>query len=371
MKLLSLALGIALLGSIAGRARAVEAVKGQPFYPDTTHSGLINVCVLDYEVGYQRYRYENRRDDDRRDDRYDYYGRRRRRSYSDDLGRRFANEVVQQLVQSGRFEVYNRDRIVRWPFPLEMNADGAVSAETARRIGEASGAGYVVSGEVEIGAMVREYEEKSSDKKRPDKVRRCYETKVEVAVLHVATNTRDGAVWRQTSVEKTASKTFYDDEPDERDVDDLVFKTARDTGRGFVRQLVPAVEGKVIGKNLQTVVVGMGRADGVGLDVDFTFYRLIEMRDAAGQVLTDPQTGQPLRRKVAIQLRPTPKHREPFPVIGRPVQVEDAFTTVSLGYNGSGGFFGPEFEFKPRDNFITEIREGDIVVMTPRPADAK
>ncbi|MDQ3813618.1 MAG: hypothetical protein M3347_06670 [Armatimonadota bacterium] len=373
MRLTSLALCATLLGWPASGAGALETVKGQPLYPRQTGAG--SIYVLDYEVDYRQHHYEDRRDDDRRRDRYDDYSR-RRRYRGDDIGQRLATEVVQQLLQSGRFEVYNRDRTVRWPFPLELESSGAVSAETARQMREASGVQYVVSGVVDIEVTVREYEEKSYDRKdkdgkRRERVRQCYETKVDVEVRHVATDTSDGAIWRQLRQERSQSKTFYDDEPDDRDIDDLVLKASRGTVQGFVRQLVPEVEGQVVGKNRRSILINLGKAHGVGLDVDFTFYRWVEVRDAAGQVPTDPETGQPLRRKVPIQLRPSPKHKEPFPVIGRPVQIDDSVTAVNLGYNGSGGFFGPEYEFKPRDNFLAEIREGDIAVLTPRPPDAK
>ncbi|HEX8832621.1 MAG TPA: hypothetical protein VF719_00395 [Abditibacteriaceae bacterium] len=349
---------LALLASTVTTSWAINGETSGAGVGVTASGGGMRVGVFRYRVGRWNYSeiYDGK-NNERRDER-----RRSRRSWreldEDAIGHAMAQEVSRELTNSGRFEVYDTRRLQREREYRDNTSTLSVGRNAAL---DTAITGRLQKIDTEVRCTASE---------RKGKISYSWSAQVKVLTQHVATDVASGAIWREVELEKSLSRTFSD-WPDESELEDIVLDAAKKTIKPFVRQLVPEVEGVVAGKENGRIVVNLGKRDGVGADVDFTFFRMIDVVGSNGKPILDPQTGEPLRRRVAIAAKPSPKHKNVMPCIGRASQIEDAFSLVQVGYNGSGGFFGPEYEWKQRDTFLDFLREGDIAVLTPRPLDSK
>jgi hypothetical protein len=243
---------------------------------------------------------------------------------------------------------------------------------------------------------------RTKNKKEKGKKRSEYtyswEVEARVKIQHIAKLADSGEVWREVGMTKTKTETFSS-EPLDSQLEDIVFDLAKGTMRGWVRQMVPEATGEVTRIEGKRIVVNLGRRDGIGNDVDFMFYRMLDVMGDDGQPIREISTGsaekkdvtegEPLaddtlrvpgteqsenateKQKILVMARPDKDHESPFPCVGRPVQIEEDYCLVEIGYNGSGGFFGPDVKWKARETMLSFIQPGDIVVLTPRDANAK
>lgn len=312
--------------------------------------GRLAVAVGEYRVA--NWNLEFRGDWDDRD-----YRRSRRgaRLESAEIEREAGRAVRDTLRQSERFVV------------SEMSQSGS------RTAGD-----YLVSGQLDIDCEIARTvtRRKERDRDKNDKYRRdrdeyseSFAARVTVAAHHQAREAQNDALWKELEVTKTRSQTFSSP-PDEDDISKLARAAFKDSAPAFVRALVPSVEGRVVSKDGESVVLDIGRLDGVGTDVDFTFARDVALLDARGAALHDAN-GIALTRRLLVAAQPSAKHKKPLACVARPGQIEDKTTLARLGYNGSGGFFGPDVEWKQNDNCLAAVRAGDIVILTARPASAR
>lgn len=212
-------------------------------------------------------------------------------------------------------------------------------------------------------------------RRKGDKNSDSWEVEVSANLLHEA-RTRDGEVWRNAETSARASRTFYS-VPSASDLERLVEEAAVNSAGRWARLLVVEKRGRVIARNGNRVTIDLGSADGVGMDTDFVFQRPEEATPTVTEVALSATsaptaTGMyPDPNLLYVVARPDPKHPNLFPITARPAKVEEHTCEVELGYNGSGGLFGPDIKWKPRNEFVGLLRDGDIAVLTPRPFTAK
>jgi hypothetical protein len=211
-----------------------------------------------------------------------------------------ANCVSTALTKSGRFEVYERQQLRTLLEQQKIDLSGPVDPETAVRVGKMAGVQYVTYGEVESATpdvRVRQYQDKKTGQ-----TWRTYDAEVQVTIHYVVTNVETGQKWKEVRERADASNSFDGNPPDGESLKGLCARACEQTVKSFVRQLVPTVEGQVLGKNGRLVIVSLGKQQGVGLDVDITFYRWKEIRNSAGEPIKDPKSGEPLRVKEPVAI---------------------------------------------------------------------
>ncbi|HEX8551206.1 MAG TPA: hypothetical protein VF681_06575 [Abditibacteriaceae bacterium] len=257
------------------------------------------------------------------------------------IGESVARSVADAVRRAGRFNVSQIGS------PSDWN-DLAPSRFPAE-------ADFVLDGRIDkLDIETKRVKNKSRDKDSRDRRNRdddeSWSVAIEMTVRHRARRS-DGEIWRQIEVEKTATHTFSS-RPRVSAIEDMIEDAARDTASGWARMLVQEKRGRIVGREGTLVNLDLGRRDGVGMDVDFFFER--------------PE-GEGFSRVAA---RPDAK-KDAFVCIARPVRVDEASCVVEIGYNGSGGLFGPDVKWKKRAEMTAALRTDDIAILTPRAYGAK
>lgn len=285
-----------------------------------------------------------------------------------DPGLTVANCVSTALTKSGRFDVYERQQLETLLQQQQIDLSGPVDPETAVKVGKMAGVQYVVYGEVESATpdvRVRGYQGYEGERVVN------YDAEVQVTVHHVVTNVETGQKWKESRDRAAVSQSFRGNPPDGERLKELCARACEQTVSRFVGQLVPVVEGQVLGRDGKLVIVSLGKRQGVGLDVDIAFYRWKELRNSSGEVIKDPKSGEPLRMKEPVAIN-NHQSKESRPCIGRPSQIEDAHCLVEVGcYEKKHSLFSSRTEFERCDGDSADIKDGDVAVITPRPPDVK
>jgi hypothetical protein len=266
----------------------------------------------------------------------------------DRIGESMARAVAEAVRKANRFVV----REVGAP------RDWAVFGESAFQnlaAGEWVFDGRIDDIEIETRCeRTRKYRNDSHDRKgerHRDEYDESYTTIIEFTVHHRA-QAPDGTTWRSLDLDRKFSVSSST-QPRARELSKRIEKSALGTVSDWVRMLVREKRGKVTGRNGTRLILDLGRRDGVDGDVDFVFER------AANDGL------------LGIAARPDADHDSVFACIARPVRVEETWCEVEVGYNGSGGLFGPDVKWKKRDAMSNAVAAGDIAVLTSRAYGAK
>lgn len=277
---------------------------------------------------------------------------------SPELGLAVANSLSQHLAASRRFEVVSRAS-------LEEAADEDIPTNAAAALdaGRALGLDYVLYGEVESASTdLDRTGDSGKDKKNSGDVR--YTTRARATIHHVAVDVKSGQIFKEARDNESREETHFSF-PAGSSWRSLFSKLADRSAERFARNLVPERKGRVLAVRQDgSLVIGLGRLDGVGEDTDFWFERPEVLRDRNGVVVMD-EAGQPLLRTIRLAAAPSAKH-DAMPAAGRPVEIEDEFTIVQVGYRGSGGFLGLDHKFKASAAMALSLRVGDTAVLSTR-----
>lgn len=278
-----------------------------------------------------------------------------------DFAAAVSNAVSDELADAHRFTVIGRAALEE-----AANEDMPTGAAAALDAGRRLGVDFVVYGDIEnVSADLTrtETETKDGDKKKKD-VR--WTAKTTASVHHVVLDTRSGRVWKEKRDTLSREESLYT-RPSSGAWKPMLAKMAGQTADRLVRELVPELKGQVLARQQDgTLIINLGRLDGVGTDTDFVFERETVLRDAGGQPVLD-QNGRLLSRLAPVQAAPSGKHN-PMLVVGRVEAVEPEFCIVRLGYRGSGGFLGLEKKFKANDDMARAIVVGDRASLVVREA---
>lgn len=278
-----------------------------------------------------------------------------------DLGLVLSNAVSQSLLESRRFEVVSRAALEE-----VSDEDWQTNATYALEAGRRLGLDFIVYGDVESATTDMERIE-TEVKEKCGKFKSLnvkYVAKVRASIHHVAIDVKAAKILKETRDVLSREETLHS-RPGDGVWRSMLSRIAGTTSQRFVRNLVPERKGRVLAvREDGTLVLNLGRVDGVGEDTDFWFERVETVRDKLGAEVLD-ETGQALVRRVSVTAAPSSKHK-PMNSAGRPLQIEDEFTIVSVGYRGSGGFLGLDNKFKTSDVMGRAIRVGDMAVLAPK-----
>jgi hypothetical protein len=273
-----------------------------------------------------------------------------------------ANAVSSALSKASRFTLLDSSTLDAVSIEYRPRYQDSVDTpDAAVEAGRRLRVDYVLFGNVEnvSSSLCREESEYEHKGRRECTV--TWKSKVEVTVHHVAVDVRSGEIWKEWRDCQTREDSgSYP--PSNSDWRRMFSKAADRTASAWVRQLVPYRQGKVIARGNGVLVINLGRVDGVGTDTDFSFTREETLRDISGAPIRD-EDGDLLIRQTAIQAAPSGDHK-PGPVFGRPVEIQDTFCTVKVGYRGSGGFLGLDTKLKENANCLAAVQVGDRAVLS-------
>jgi len=187
------------------------------------------------------------------------------------------DEVSSSLVNSGRFEAYNRARLATVLQEHRLGLTGIVDPATAVKIGKFTGVQIVVCGSVQSASS-----EGSSYTDR--KGRTSYSTIAKVSLHCIAIDANDGSIWKEGSFEgsETASGSV--------DASPLFVKAISEAAGKFAKQLVPPIAGVVVKVVPETeggyFIITLGADQGVTSKSEFKVERKgEEIRGPDGRVI--------------------------------------------------------------------------------------
>ena len=274
------------------------------------------------------------------------------------------NAMETALIQSGRFEVYERARLKKVLDEVGVEDSGLVDPEQAVRVGKLAGVQYVIYGSVN-----------SADCKVTTSNGRggtTYSETATVSVHHAMTNVETGQIKPAGDFPETRSgPLFLSSYPTDAEQRALCLQAAQATCKEFVMGVVPPDPGRVIAvTDHGTVKVRLDMASGIGQDVDVAFYHLTPEFDREHNPLIDPDTGKQGVRRAPIMFAPRKGHEE-MKCVGQlvPGTIEGKSCECILGYYGGGGPpFGTGPKFHQADAALDAIKAGDYVEIIARPA---
>jgi curli biogenesis system outer membrane secretion channel CsgG len=250
------------------------------------------------------------------------------------IGRWVANQLASQIMETGRFDLYERANIDQVLQQLRIDASGAVDDSTAAQIGKLAGVNYLVFGDVEQATVTRE------------KFGNGFSHKASVLVSFRAVDVETGRIWKQKRQE--GDKLDFSNSPDLRE---MANQATNEAINEFVRDLVPEVQAKVArcapGRFIINAGSGSGLAEGMYLRV---------VREAG--VYKDQTTGEALAK------------RQNVICFARVVQIIGPNAArVEPGQMDSGSFGKKKWEWKRE--LMKEIKVGDLVEAVTAPGKLK
>jgi curli biogenesis system outer membrane secretion channel CsgG len=212
--------------------------------------------------------------------------------WGDNLGRAAADELVTQLLSSGKFTVLERTQLESVLAEQKLGATGAVDASTAARIGKILGVQFILTGSITqfsiertrvgfggFGASVANAESK-------------------VDVRLISTETAEILVGLEGQGNKRMGGASFRGSGAERDFDQGAAQEALRPAieqvverlAGRVDQLASAMPaapgGQIVGVKGDMIYINRGEGAGVTVGQRFTVSRVVdEIRDADGRVL--------------------------------------------------------------------------------------
>jgi len=265
-----------------------------------------------------------------------------------------------ELVRSERWDVYmDREEVGR---RRRVRLSVSPDIEAAIRAGRALEVEKVVCGAVTAAtANVTKTETKRGV---------SYSLTASATIRHVLADVRSGKVEVDVVLSGTSRDTSSTPFSTSR-IAEAIQRSTAETARLFVRRLVPDVEGVVLAKitvdSRPLLLISLGKAQGLGPEMDLEFLRQETVLDDAGKPVIGP-AGEPVtvRRKVAALMRSD--HKRPTPCVGQPRTIHEDTAEVEVGYYHSE-FLGRRFEM--RREAIDAVRVGDTVRPIARPDDIR
>jgi len=214
------------------------------------------------------------------------------------LGRKVAEQILVEIVNSGKFDVVERTQIEKAMTEQNFSISGAVDPTQAAQIGKISGVDFLVVGTITEANYAVETA-KTSFLVKVAKQKETVLVKLTAKLMNVQTASIIAAETASGSAEQKSSSNTYRSKTKESSASTLVDKAASEAARKISKKFIPkAIEifkpakAKILVAAIDGTSATLNKGTNAGINKGDTmeFYR-------EGDPITDPETGNVLKIK--------------------------------------------------------------------------